>query len=68
MEKIYELYGTSNPLLFEEENILDYQPVSYHPVLLGDTLKDGRYTICHKLGRGGFSTVWVARDGMNVVS
>ena len=67
MEKIYELFGTSNLLLFKEENILDYQPGGYHPVVLGDTLKDGRYKIYHKLGYGGFSTVWVARDTMYVV-
>ena len=27
-----------------------------------DELKDGRYTILHKLGYGGFSAVWLARD------
>ncbi|KAK5042850.1 hypothetical protein LTR84_012443 [Exophiala bonariae] len=64
MEKIYDLYGTSNLLLFNEESILDYEPGGYHPVVLGDTLKNGRYKIYHKLGHGGFSTVWVARDAV----
>ncbi|KAI9676538.1 MAG: hypothetical protein M1817_000697 [Caeruleum heppii] len=60
--EISEIYGTWNLLLYEEENVLNYRPGGYHPVVLGDTLKDGRYKIHHKLGHGGFSTVWVARD------
>ncbi|KAJ6027408.1 uncharacterized protein N7446_003998 [Penicillium canescens] len=34
----------------------------YHPVNIGDTFKNGRYKIHHKLGWGGFSTVWLAKD------
>jgi serine/threonine-protein kinase SRPK3 len=34
----------------------------YHPVLLGDTFKDGRYKVLHKLGWGSFATVWAAKD------
>jgi hypothetical protein len=33
-----------------------------HPVHLGDSFDGGRYWIVHKLGAGGFSTVWLARD------
>lgn len=61
--EIEKLYGTSSSLLFKEENVLYYRPGGYHPVVLGDTLKNGRYRVCHKLGYGGFSTVWAARDG-----
>ena len=68
MEDIYEIYGTSNILLFKEENILNYRPGGYHPVALGDTLNGGRYKIHHKLGHGGFSTVWVAKDNKYVAS
>lgn len=46
----------------EAEPLHRYRPGGYHPVHLGDVLKDGRYKILHKLGFGGYSTVWVARD------
>lgn len=39
-----------------------YTPGGFHPVTLGDTFQNGRYIIRHKLGYGGFSTVWLARD------
>ena len=29
---------------------------------LGETFKDGRYVVVNKLGYGGASTVWLARD------
>ncbi|KAJ0123879.1 hypothetical protein J7T55_012350 [Diaporthe amygdali] len=34
----------------------------YHPLKLGDVLKHGRYRIMHKVGWGGYSTTWAARD------
>ncbi|TQS37795.1 hypothetical protein Golomagni_01719, partial [Golovinomyces magnicellulatus] len=34
----------------------------YHPIILGDLFKNGRYKVLHKLGWGGFSTVWAAKD------
>ncbi|KAL1889015.1 hypothetical protein Sste5346_009195 [Sporothrix stenoceras] len=39
-----------------------YAPGGFHPVSLGDTLQDGRYTIRLKLGYGGQSTVWLVWD------
>ncbi|ETS80605.1 hypothetical protein PFICI_08134 [Pestalotiopsis fici W106-1] len=45
------------------EDIEEYRPGGYHPVHLGDIL-DGRYRILHKLGSGGFSTTWLARDNV----
>lgn len=39
-----------------------YRRGSYHPISLGCFLDNGRYKILHKLGWGGYSTVWAARD------
>ncbi|KAH8645382.1 kinase-like domain-containing protein [Tricladium varicosporioides] len=45
------------------ENLEDYQAGGYHPIHLGDHLGNtGRYHVIHKLGHGGFSTVWLCRD------
>jgi hypothetical protein len=49
-------------LLFTEEPVSKYRPGGYHPVCLGDTFKDRRYEVYHKLGWGGSSTVWLAKD------
>ncbi|RPA81784.1 kinase-like protein [Ascobolus immersus RN42] len=46
----------------EEEDLKDYASGGYHPVTIGDTFKDGRYTIIRKLGWGHFSTVWLSKD------
>lgn len=51
-----------NNLLYTQESLSKYQPGGYHLVTLGDTFKNGRYKIHHKLGWGGFSTVWLAYD------
>ncbi|KAK4138477.1 kinase-like protein [Trichocladium antarcticum] len=56
-----DLFKLSN-LLHTQEKMSRYQQGGFHPVRLGDTFKDGRYKIHHKLGWGGFSTVWLARD------
>ena len=33
-------------------------------MFLGETFKDGRYTVLHKLGWGHFSTVWLVDDAL----
>ncbi|KAK5735922.1 hypothetical protein LTR17_007757 [Elasticomyces elasticus] len=43
------------------EDVEEYRRGGYHPVHLGD-IYEGRYKIVHKLGNGGFSTTWLARD------
>lgn len=45
------------------ESISDYKLGGLHPTHLGDLLgPDGRYKVVHKLGHGGFGTVWLCRD------
>ncbi|KAL2755731.1 hypothetical protein ACRALDRAFT_2082880, partial [Sodiomyces alcalophilus JCM 7366] len=38
-----------------------YCPGGYHPIEVGDKLQK-RYSIVDKLGHGGYSTIWLARD------
>lgn len=44
------------------EDAEKYRKGGFHPIHLGDALHGGRYCVLHKLGHGGFSTVWLARD------
>lgn len=46
----------------DAEPLHRYTRGGYHPITLGDFLDNGRYRILHKLGWGGYSTVWAARD------
>lgn len=46
----------------DTEDVERYRLGGLHPVHLNDRYDDGRYQIVHKLGAGGFSTVWLARD------
>ncbi|KAI1413385.1 kinase-like domain-containing protein [Hypoxylon sp. FL1857] len=38
-----------------------YRPGGYHPVHIGDVL-DEQYEVVHKLGSGGYGTVWLCFD------
>ncbi len=61
-----DLFKPSN-LLHMQEKMSRYRQGGFHPVRLGDTFKDGRYKVYHKLGWSGFSTVWLARDQSCVI-
>ncbi len=52
----------SSNLCYTQEILAEYRFGGYHPVSLGDTFAAGRYEVVHKLGWGGFSTVWLARN------
>lgn len=45
----------------EVERLDLYEPGGYHPVVM-DGLLHNRYRIVDKLGFGGYSTIWLARD------
>ncbi|RYC60332.1 hypothetical protein CHU98_g5878 [Xylaria longipes] len=44
------------------EDFEDYTIGGYHPTKIGDTFHHDRYEVVHKLGFGGYSTIWLARD------
>ncbi|KAK3353837.1 kinase-like domain-containing protein [Lasiosphaeria hispida] len=47
------------------ESISKYERGGFHPVHLGDSLgSGGRFRVLHKLGYGGFATVWLCRDAL----
>lgn len=50
----------------EAEDPHDYLRGLYFPVALRSTFKEGRYLVLHKLGWGGYATVWLAKDTLCV--
>jgi serine/threonine-protein kinase SRPK3 len=46
------------------EDLEHYRPGGFHPVCPGDTFNNDRYTVIHKLGYGGSSTVWLACNNL----
>src|ERR1700761_3690364 len=47
------------------EWVEEYRPGGFHPISIGDEFAHGRYRVIHKLGFGGSSTIWLARDQQN---
>lgn len=48
------------------EDLEDYRHGGFHPTHLSDRYLDGRYEVVHKLGYGTYSTVWLAKDHVEV--
>lgn len=53
---------TQYRLVEHVEDLERYRPGGYYPLKIGDDLDDGRYLLVDKLGYGGYSTIWLARD------
>ncbi|KAI1085453.1 kinase-like domain-containing protein [Whalleya microplaca] len=45
----------------DTEDIYSYHPGGFHPVHLGDIIA-GRFEVIHKLGFGGFATIWLCYE------
>lgn len=45
-----------------EEELGSYRSGGHHPVHLGDTLADGRYTVVQKMKWGRDAIIWLATD------
>lgn len=49
-------------LIEDVEDLDSYRVGGYCPLEIGDRLNCGRYQLVDKLGYGGYSTTWLARD------
>ncbi|OQE11651.1 hypothetical protein PENVUL_c002G01696 [Penicillium vulpinum] len=49
-------------LIEDVEDLDSYHPRGYYPLQIGDELNNSRYRVIDKLGYGGYSTIWLARD------
>ncbi len=48
---------------FPRESSSEYRQGGFHPIILGDYIgSEKRLRVVHKLGHGGFATVWLCRD------
>ncbi|KAM0232621.1 hypothetical protein ACHAPO_007778 [Fusarium lateritium] len=48
-------------VIYASEPVERYEEGLYYPICIGEVLAN-RYRVEHKLGHGGFSTVWMAKD------
>lgn len=58
----WTMYDDDTGQIHPHEPLEHYVPGGFHPVAIGDTFHDSRYTILRKLGYGGYSTVWLASE------
>lgn len=64
---IPSMFRPSHTCDIDAEPLHRYRPGGYHPILLGDFFKNQRYRVIQKIGWGGNSTTWVARDQLLVL-
>ena len=60
----YRASDTLKAIKWPEEDLASTadEGAGFYPVRLGETFDDGRFVVTRKLGWGGYSTVWLARD------
>lgn len=60
--------SSSPDLLHEIEDANNYVQGGYHPVDIGDVIcaGDRHYEVLHKLGHGGYSTIWLVQPRENL--
>jgi serine/threonine-protein kinase SRPK3 len=60
--EVSRVYSLLYPCSIDIEDIHRYTTGGFHPICLGDVLSStkAQYRVLHKLGRGSFSTVWLA--------
>ncbi|KAH6839532.1 kinase-like domain-containing protein [Chaetomium sp. MPI-CAGE-AT-0009] len=62
---MYELVTEDGMYSYDTEPLAKYVQGGYHPVVLGDVLGEGgRFRVAHKLGYGGYATVWLCHDNV----
>ncbi|KAJ4359183.1 hypothetical protein N0V85_009464 [Neurospora sp. IMI 360204] len=60
------LYDVEDGFWDYAEPLENYKPGGLHPIILGDRLGDnGRFRVVHKLGHGGYGTVWLCQDTLS---
>lgn len=62
MRRSSRLMANAYKCAIDAEPLHRYTSGGYHPIHIGQRLHSGRYQVTHKLGWGGYSTVWAARD------
>lgn len=55
---VEEIYFPEDDVEYLEQ----YRAGGYHPTFIDNSFQEGRYNVVHKLGYGGYSTIWLARD------
>lgn len=54
--------ATAYHFIEDVEDASKYRVGGFHPVSIGDKLNKDQYQVVHKLGYGGYSTIWLALD------